>query len=281
MTNHVPAPTQPELEKIGTFLITRPCFTETKLYSKVVSGKKVWPALRYNSSVGAGIFPPLNRELSFFATSMRAALEQSSFIATWDPKVLPEELVLLNSLNQVKRTISATNLDPVSYPELFAAQDDWLSTLNGKSVLVVSPFAASVERQVPKLSRIHSTFVMPSMDVGTWSPPVSNGLNIWGDSFSTRMLRAQRELDTILLSHHYDVALISAGAYGPLVAAYLFEKGVSSVHVGGCLQLLFGIMGGRWRQSKNVMKAVNHHWLESPLERPPRGARLIEGSTYW
>jgi|AntAceMinimDraft_12_1070368.scaffolds.fasta_scaffold39066_2 hypothetical protein len=281
MRSDARVPTSLELKEIGIHLVIRPGLTETKLHSKFVNKETIPLALRAKAAVGAGIAPPSNRELRFFSRSFRTVLEQASFVATWGPEVLPEEATLLNSLSSKKRTFSAANLDPVSRPDLFASEDNWLLSLQGKSVLVISPFSGSIEHQVPKLSKLHSAFRMPEMDVTTWAPPVSNGLSSWAQPFSARLAEAREELDSIVSSDKIDVALISAGAYGPLLAGFLFDKGVSSIHVGGCLQLLFGVMGGRWRQSKNVLEAVNQHWLDSPLERPPRGARLIEGATYW
>jgi len=46
----------------------------------------------------------------------------------------------------------------------------------------------------------------------------------------------------------FDVALVSCGAWGPLVQAFLKRSlGASSVYLGGALQLHFGIWGKRWQ----------------------------------
>jgi hypothetical protein len=38
-----------------------------------------------------------------------------------------------------------------------------------------------------------------------------------------------------------DVALVSAGGYGNLICNEIYKRGVSSVYVGGVLQMYFGI----------------------------------------
>ena len=47
----------------------------------------------------------------------------------------------------------------------------------------------------------------------------------------------------------YDIALIGCGAYGFPLAAYAKKTGHQAVHIGGSLQLLFGIKGKRWEKS--------------------------------
>ena len=46
--------------------------------------------------------------------------------------------------------------------------------------------------------------------------------------------------------HDYEVCLIGCGAYGLPLAAHVKKQGKKAIHIGGALQLLFGIMGKRW-----------------------------------
>lgn len=47
----------------------------------------------------------------------------------------------------------------------------------------------------------------------------------------------------------YDICLIGAGAYGFPLAAHVKRQGKQGVHLGGALQLLFGIKGKRWEMA--------------------------------
>jgi hypothetical protein len=45
---------------------------------------------------------------------------------------------------------------------------------------------------------------------------------------------------------HFDVALVSAGAYTGPLAHHIFKLGKTAIYFGGSLQNLFGIKGHRW-----------------------------------
>lgn len=80
----------------------------------------------------------------------------------------------------------------------------------------------------------------------------------------------------------YEVALIGCGAYGMPLAAHCKKMGKKAIHLGGALQLLFGIKGNRWETEQKIyMKFYNEHWVR-PLdnERPP-SALNVENACYW
>ena len=79
----------------------------------------------------------------------------------------------------------------------------------------------------------------------------------------------------------YDIALISAGAYSlPLcVNAKINKK--QAIHLGGSLQLMFGITGNRWSKSKQVHKKLNSHWIRPLKEDRPDNFGMIENGCYW
>jgi glycerol-3-phosphate dehydrogenase len=64
----------------------------------------------------------------------------------------------------------------------------------------------------------------------------------------------------------YDVALIGCGAYGLPLASHVKRKGKQSIHLGGGLQLLFGIKGKRWDDNPEVKYKI----LDEPLEEDKR-----------
>jgi hypothetical protein len=262
-------------------LIVRPGFTETKILAAAIEKKPVPLILRVSASTQAGITPPSNREVSFFSKSFALSLEKANFVATWGPQALPEESVVLNSLTRKAVTFPAAHLDPVSHPDLFSKNESWLSFLSKKHVLVVHPFTTSISLQAPKLGVLHTAFLAPEMTVSTWSPPMSQGLNSWREPFSSRLSNAEESLRALIDTESFDVALIAAGAYGAPIARFLYDRGLSSIHVGGSLQLLFGVMGNRWRGIPEIQNRTTTGWLSQPLEKPPRGNRLIERGTYW
>ncbi len=86
----------------------------------------------------------------------------------------------------------------------------------------------------------------------------------------------------------YDVCLIGCGAYAFPLAAHAKRQGKQAVHLGGSLQLLFGIKGKRWTEqygtdpAKNpYLKLFNEHWVFPSADEKPKNASAIEDACYW
>jgi len=85
----------------------------------------------------------------------------------------------------------------------------------------------------------------------------------------------KREID----KKDFDIALIGCGAYGLPLAAYIKSKGKQAIHIGGSLQLLFGIMGERWKSDKTLK--VNNYWTKPFKEDFIKKGSQIEKGCYW
>ena len=72
---------------------------------------------------------------------------------------------------------------------------------------------------------------------------------------------------------------IETGAYGMFLGDYCKSLGKKAVHVGGALQLYFGIKGKRWDEDG----FYNEHWIRPQKSDMPEGAELFECGTfaYW
>jgi hypothetical protein len=82
----------------------------------------------------------------------------------------------------------------------------------------------------------------PNLTTTTTETAAASGV----DAYSTSSGDAANNVAPRRLA--FDVALVSCGAWGPLVQAFLKQQlGASSVYLGGALQLHFGIWGQRWR----------------------------------
>jgi hypothetical protein len=85
---------------------------------------------------------------------------------------------------------------------------------------------------------------------------------------------------------NYDICLIGCGAYGFPLAAHVKRSGKKAVHLGGSLQLLFGIRGKRWENPNyhtqyNYAKLMNEHWVKPGEEEKPKNVNQVEDSCYW
>jgi hypothetical protein len=90
----------------------------------------------------------------------------------------------------------------------------------------------------------------------------------------------------------YDVCLIGCGAYGFHLAAHIKRSGKKAVHLGGSLQLLFGIKGKRWEDPNYGVKEwgipfgsyselINRDWVRPGDVYKPKNADKVEGACYW
>lgn len=90
----------------------------------------------------------------------------------------------------------------------------------------------------------------------------------------------------------FDVCLIGCGAYGFPLAAYVKRMGKQAIHLGGALQLLFGIKGNRWEDPNYGVKEwgipygsysnlINEFWVKPSIEDTPKNAKQVEGACYW
>lgn len=85
----------------------------------------------------AGFFPVSDETIDKFGKLMIESMKQVDILASWRP----EELIFRRNLVQSKR-ISLGDLGP-TVNECYS----WSSALNGKRILVIHPFAKSIERQ--------------------------------------------------------------------------------------------------------------------------------------
>jgi hypothetical protein len=82
----------------------------------------------------------------------------------------------------------------------------------------------------------------------------------------------------------FDVALIGAGGLGVPIAAAVKDMGKVGLSIGGHLQVLFGVMGRRWRERADWRATyVTDAWIDVPPSFRPSVPveQLLEGGAYW
>lgn len=75
----------------------------------------------------------------------------------------------------------------------------------------------------------------------------------------------------------FEIALIGCGAYGFPLAAHVKSIGKKAVHIGGALQLVYGIKGKRWKNAD----FINEFWVSPRAEDKPTVWKEVEGGFYW
>lgn len=170
--------------------------------------------------------------------------------------------------------------------ETYWGKNPWSRALEGKRVLVVHPFAEEITRQyhehreqlfedkrvLPKFASLRVVKAVQSLGGD------SNGFKDWFEALEWM----ENQMD----SEPYDIALIGCGAYGFPLAAHAKRTGHKAVHLGGALQLLFGIKGKRWETQDyhklyDYTKLFNEFWIRPDKQNKPEVAGLIENGCYW
>lgn len=166
-------------------------------------------------------------------------------------------------------------------------REPWTRALQGKKVLVIHPFAESIKRQYSRREKIfpNNPDILPEFDLYVLKAvqTAAGEHSIFEDWFEALNFM-KREMDKI----DYDVCLIGCGAYGFPLAAYAKECGKQAIHLGGVLQLLFGIKGKRWETDEGYIKVhpyantyYNEYWIRPSAEECPIDAESVESGCYW
>ena len=153
----------------------------------------------------------------------------------------------------------------------------WLCSLRGKRVLVVSPFDGTIQKQIPRLAD-----VWPQSDWmrGTEFCSVPFPYLI-DEGCPETWWEVYERLGKIVSAGNYDVALFGCGGLG-LPFAHLAKKaGRVGIHLGGHLQLIFGIYGKRHIEQDWHRQHINEAWVRPGAAEVAKTASRVEGGCYW
>lgn len=167
------------------------------------------------------------------------------------------------------------NLEP------YYAEDvkPWTYALESKKVLVIHPFAESIQVQYKNRNEIwKNKFILPEFELQT-----IKAVQTMADQKDNRFHNWFEALDYMVEEcgkRDFDIALIGCGAYGMPLAAEIKKMGKGAIHLGGPLQILFGIKGNRWDMHPVISRFYNDAWIR-PIEALPKGGERVEGGCYW
>lgn len=231
-------------------------------------------AFKYKKSVvssiknNAGVFPPTAEIISHYAKYMIEHLKETDYLGI---SGLHMENYYFKYLTPNAVPVQNWSLDPLL--------GGWSHLLAGKKVLVISPFAAQIEKQYAKRHLLFSKDpnILPDFELVTIETMLTNG-----EGEDERFINWFDALDYLkieILKAEFDIALVGAGAYGTPLCLYIKEIGKIAIQSGGATQLLFGIIGKRWENREYVKVHINPHWVRP--ERKPAGYTNIEKGCYW
>lgn len=236
--------------------------------------KPFWKSERviFEMQNNAGFFNGDRNAYCKFADLIYDSAKHIDILGTW----LENESVIEKKMSYQK--VKLLHLEP------YFAKNPWSKYLEDKDVLVVHPFKKSIESQYLRRELLFDNpNILPKFKSLTVIKSVQSiggnycGFTNWFDALHYM----EKQIDTI----KYDVALIGCGAYGMPLAAHCKKRGKQAIHLGGALQLLFGIRGRRWDEhynSESYKKLLsNPSWIRPLPEETPVQAQNIEDACYW
>lgn len=180
-----------------------------------------------------------------------------------------------------KKYFRKASLIPIESLEPFRFKQPWSNLLEGKKVLVIHPFSDSVKTQYGKRESLFSNNkVLPLFDLIAYRPFNSYTDPIPADVTWFDILD---KMKADILNMDFDIALIAAGPFGLPLAAYIKGMEKKAIHIGGALQLLFGIKGARWEERNEFLEFMNESWIRPREHETPKlkVKNNIDNSSYW
>ena len=260
-------------------------------------------ALEYTSALGAADFELHWDEQSQETLFMRCdllRLARSPRIAAYSPP-------LAAALASLPRTFGRM----IHYD---ARLTYWLDVLEALSrrrarLLVVTGFAESVRKQLPRLHLIHPSRNLSGLRIRVLAAPLLFPAPIGHSPTPAFPQRSNPNdeaygafLDELYSSGEWDsrlneVAILGCGWFGMPLAHHARQANISAIYIGGLIQLLFGLTGRRYVDAPHANSSsntgsllatnalsgihVNAHWMSPLASETPRNRLSLENGAYW
>lgn len=256
------------------FMISRFGSTELQTLCYVKYFPLLWPLKRriwHIISNNSGFFPVSFENLRLFYDRYKEDSKEIDVLVSWRV----EELFIKN---WIKNTVK---IDKSILDGFYMQFKPWTQALTGKKILVVHPFADTIQAQYQKNRKFLFTHngALPefaTLEIVKAVQSIAGNVvdfDTWFDALDSMKI----EIDKC----DYDVALLGCGAYGLPLAAHIKRSGKQAIHMGGILQLLFGILGKRYLNNNNIKSIVNEYFTFPNINERPANSEHVEGGCYW
>lgn len=219
----------------------------------------------------SGFFPSTDENLMRFGDLMIEDSKHMDILGSW---LAEEKLINVYFASNIK-IVHLSLLEP------FWTNQPWTKVLEGKKVVVVHPFAETIMLQyennrdklfknpnvLPQFKSLRVVKAVQSLGGD------NNGFKDWFEALQYM----EHEID----KEDYDICLIGCGAYGFPLAAHVKCMGKQAIHLGGALQLLFGIRGKRWEEMPEYNVLMSGAWIRPLSKESPSCKNKVENGCYW
>jgi len=248
--------------------------TEAKILYSYFAYKKPEEHSFHEGYINSGIFPKTQETFQNFCTTYLDSIKCLDIAPRWCKCVEVFEAELYNQINPKCYNTPLQDLEPYYF------DNPWTDFLENKTVLVVSPFAKSIEQQYKHLDKIWKGKIKNNFELKTIRFPFSVGISAemenW-KNYNSCLNHFKSEIN----KHTFDFCILGVGAYSLPLCQHVKSMGKSSIHLGGSTQILFGIMGKRWLENDRINKYVSDYWRRPLPEEMPTRREINEGACYW
>lgn len=223
----------------------------------------------------AGVFPLTTSIVHSYCEEAISAAKQIDILCAWFHIIDGEDLLFRWYSPDAVIVGSAT-----SSPFLF--ENAWTGKLKNKRVLVIHPYAELIEKQYKKRELLWENHdeILPQFDLITYKAVQSLGGSDEYDSWVDALNKMKNDIEKLT----FDIALIGCGAYGMPLGAFIKDRMKKpAIHIGGMLQILFGIKGTRWegKPYNYDTKFFNEFWVRPGEALKPKNYMNVEDGCYW
>lgn len=218
--------------------------------------------------LNAGFFPREDQQIDRLVERYLTDIETMDLIwSLWESRF--EDKLYTDYCNGVSVTGYRESCMPL------IEQEQWTRALKGKKVLVIHPFAESIQKNFPVKDMLYSPHkLLPDFNLITFKAVQSiagtkTEYATWFDALA--------DMENQIAQIDFDIALIGAGAYGLPLGAYIKRLGKKAIHIGGVLQLFFGIKGKFY----DKLKIYNDYWVNPMESERPQNYKKVESGRYW
>lgn len=245
-------------------------FKNYKSYCKSLTPPWWWEASTIEQiQKWSGFFPGKIDKIEQFCELMLNDISHVDILGSW----LNQESFFNEELGNAKKVV-LEDLEP------FFSSNPWTRALEGKKVLVVHPFAETIERQYLKRELLFENNLLPKFELITIKAvqSIAGVKTEFADWFE-----ALESMKNKINKTDYDICIIGAGAYGFPLAAHVKRMGKKAIHLAGVTQLLFGIKGKRWEHYIvwPYTNLYNEYWVRPGENEKPKNVQSVEEACYW
>lgn len=237
-------------------------------YEKICLGfkKDYKQSVRFSIKNGAGVFPITKEMLTMYSKKALESFSSSTLLG----------ITGLHMEDYFYRKY-CSSLKVLQYEVFEPLRGNWIQSLKGKKVLVVSPFVKDIEKQYLIKDKLFKDGLIPDFELITLEA-VQTIADQEDERFNSYM-DALEFMKNEISKLDFDIALVGAGAYGSPLCSYIFSLGKQAIQTGGATQTMFGIIGKRWENREHVSKYINEYWIRP--SNKPKGYDKVEKGCYW